>query len=343
MAKTTVGVIGLGLAVAPHARSLTDLRDRVSVKYAFTRTPERREAFAEQYPSFQMIDDLETILNDPEVRAVWLLTPPNTHLELVRRAAAAGKHVLLEKPVEVTTERAEELVRIARRAGITLAVNLQHRFRLGSLQLYELLAQGALGRVANASAYMRLWRSQGYYDEPGRGTIERDGGGVLMTQGIHTLDLLLSLAGPAEQVTAFAATTPIHRMEAEDLVAAAIRFESGAIGTIDATTACYPGFVERIELIGERGTAVLQGAELRVHFQDGRELAAGAEEVVQGGGDPMAFPHDFHRRLHEDFLDAIRTGGEPRIAGEEALKVHRLIDAILRSAAERRIVTVRGG
>ena len=337
---TTVGVIGLGLAVAPHAKSLMDLRDRVNVKYAFSRTPERREAFGESYPAFRMIDDLETILNDPEVDAVLVLTPPSTHLELVRRAAAAGKHVLLEKPVEITTERAEEMVRVARAAGITLGVCLQHRFRLGSLRLYELLAEGALGRIAGASAFMRLWRSQAYYDEPGRGTIARDGGGVLMTQGIPTLALLLSGAGPVREVIAFAATTPVHRMETEDLVAAAVRFENGAIGAIDATTACYPGFVERVELIGERGTAVLEGAELRVHFHDGSDLAAGGEEVVAGGGDPMAFPHAFHRRLHEDFFDAIRPGREPRISGAEALKVHRFIDAILRASAERRVVAV---
>jgi predicted dehydrogenase len=341
MAKLRIAIVGLGMAVAPHAKSLMDLQGRVEVVYAYSRSAARRARFAEQFP-FPLTDDLEAIERDPGVDAALILTPPNSHLETATRFARAGKHVLLEKPVEVSTARAEQLVAACREAGVRLGVILQHRFRLGSLKLAKLIAEGGLGRIASASAYMPLWRPQSYYDEPGRGTRERDGGGVLLTQGIHTLDLLLSLAGPAKEVIAFAQTSPLHRMETEDLVSGAVRFRNGAIGVIDATTACYPGLLERIAIIAERGTAVLTGASLEVFFQDGTRLEAGGEEAVTGGADPMAFPHSFHRRLIEDFIGAIEEGREPRVSGEEALKVHRLIDALLASSESRQVVAICG-
>src|SRR5262249_44734783 len=160
-----------------------------------------------------------------------------THLDLVRRCAAAGKHILLEKPLEISTERALELIEAARGARVTLGVVLQHRFRPAGIKLAELLRAGALGEIAGCSTAIRLWRPQSYYDQPGRGTRARDGGGVLLTQGIHTLDLMLSLAGDVEEVCGYATTTRVHRMETEDLVCAAARFANGAFGTIEATTA----------------------------------------------------------------------------------------------------------
>ena len=335
----TIGIIGLGAAVTPHAKSLLELSDRIRVAYAFSRSQERREAFNALFP-FPTTGDIDAVLNDPEVDAVFVLTPPNTHVDIVARCAGAGKHILLEKPLGMSIEDAERITEVCRTHGVTLGVVLQHRFRLGALKLRQLLTEGALGRLANASAYIRWWRPQkGYYDQPGRGTFEQDGGGVLITQAIHTLDLLVSLTGPVAEVAAFAQTSHLHDIEVEDIVGAAVRYVSGAIGTIDATTVCYPGFKERIELVGDLGTATLTGSELQVHFQDGRELTEGADEDVAGGADPMAFPHHFHRRLIEDFLDALENRGNPRITGEETFEVHRLIGALLRSATERRFVS----
>ncbi len=328
-ARRRIGIIGLGMAVTPHAKSLLDLRERVEVAYAFSPTEARRRAFAERF-AFPLTGDLDAILADASVDAVLILTPPNTHLDLVRRAAAAGKHVLLEKPLEISTERAITLVNACRAAGATLAVMLQHRFRPAAIRLRELLAAGELGAIVGASAGITLWRPQSYYYEPGRGTKARDGGGVLLTQGIHTLDLLISLVGEAAEVAAFSTTTPVHRMETEDLVAASVRWRSGALGTIEATTAAYPGFPERIEIVCEKGTAVLRGTELDVQWHDGRTEKIASDKRAGGtGADPMAFPHDYHRALIVDFLDAIDEQREPRVSGAEALKVHRLIDAIL--------------
>ncbi|MBO3759012.1 Gfo/Idh/MocA family oxidoreductase [Ciceribacter sp. L1K22] len=329
MKKTRIALVGLGMAVTPHARGLIDLADTVEVAYAFSPSEARRRAFGEKFP-FPLCDDIETILADDSVDAVAILTPANTHGELVERFARAGKHVFLEKPLDITTDRAEKLVAVCREAGVKLGVVLQHRFRPAGETLAKLIRDGDLGAIVGCSTIIRLWRPQGYYDEPGRGTFARDGGGVLMSQGIHTLDLMLSLAGPISDVTGFAVTTPVHRMETEDMVCAAVRFENGAIGTIDATTAAFPGFAEEIILTCEKGTAVLRGTELVVQLQNGRRIAIEPDRSAGGtGADPMAFPHDYHRAVMADFVDAIRRNREPRVTGEEALKVHRLIDALI--------------
>src|SRR5262245_17059835 len=269
-----VGIVGLGMAVTPHAKSLMDLKARVQVAYAVSPSAERRGKFAERFP-FRQAERLETILEDESVDAVLVLTPPNTHLEIVRRCAEAKKHVLLEKPVEISTSRAEELVGVCKAANIKLGVVLQHRFRPAAERLRELLPQ--LGRIVSASAMVPNWRPQSYYDQPGRGTRARDGGGVLLTQGIHTLDLFLSYAGEPQEVKSFVTTTPVHKMETEDLVAATVKFKNGAIGTVHATTTAYPGFPERIELIGTKGTALLQGSSLKIELHDGRNIRVEAE------------------------------------------------------------------
>ncbi len=282
-----------------------------------------------------------TILEDRSITAVAVLTPPNTHLEIASQLAEAGKHILLEKPLEVSTARAEQLVATCAAAGVTLGVVLQHRFKPAAERLTAILQAGALGEIVNCSTSIRLWRPQSYYDEPGRGTKARDGGGVLMTQGIHTLDLMLSLAGPVVEVSGYARTSPVHRMETEDLVCAAVRFASGAVGVIDATTAAYPGGPERIELIGTNGTASLVGTALSIHYHDGRSEALAADASPGGtGADPMAFPHDYHLGVWRDFLEAIERKRPPRVSGAEALKVHRLIDALLAASADGRAVQV---
>jgi predicted dehydrogenase len=320
-----VALIGLGMAVTPHAKSLVDLKQRVQVAYAFSPSAARRASFAQRFP-FPQCSDLSTILADRSVQAVLVLTPPNTHLELVERCAVAGKHVLLEKPLEISTSRAEALVEKCR--NVKLGVVLQHRFRPAAEKLREVLPE--LGELVSASTVIPNWRPQSYYDQPGRGTRARDGGGVLLTQAIHTLDLFLSFTPEIAEVKAFSTTTAVHRMETEDLVCAALRFANGALGTVHATTAAYPGYAERIELIGTRGSAVLEGTALTVRFQDGKAIDFKTEGSGGGtGADPMAFPHDWHRGVLADFLDAVERGREPRVNGAEALKVHRFIDLLL--------------
>lgn len=332
MPKKRIAIIGLGMASKPHALSLRDLSDRVDVVAAYSPTPARRAAFAQQY-GFPVIENDDVIFADDTINALLVLTPPNTHLDIVRRAAAAGKHVLLEKPLEVNPDRARELVGVAENAGITLGVVLQHRFRPVSVALAELVAEGRLGDLVGATARLWNWRPQSYYDEPGRGTLARDGGGVLLTQGIHTLDLLVSLTGLPVDVSAHAATSPVHGMETEDIATATMRYGNGALGTIFATTAAYPGFPDMIELIGTKGTARIDGSTLVARFTDGSEVDR--DDGALGGGagaDPMAFSHQHHRAVIADFLDAIDDGRQPKVGGREALKVHRLIETMLLAA-----------
>lgn len=330
MRKT--GIIGLGMASAPHARSLQDLKQRVEVKAAFSPSDERRKAFADAH-GFPVTDSADAIFSDSSIDAVLLLTPPNTHLDLVRRAALAGKHVLLEKPLEISLERAEDLVAVAEKSSVKLGVVLQHRFRPISTALAGLIREGRLGDIVSASARLYNWRPQSYYDQPGRGTKARDGGGVLLTQAIHTLDLMILLAGLPVEVTGYAVTSPVHRMETEDLAFAAIRFENGGIGAISATTSAYPGIPDAVDIIGTKGMARIEGAKMIAHFHDGTQEIV--DDGALGGGagaDPMAFPHHHHRTVIEDFLDAIERDRDPAVTGREALKVHRLIAAILRSS-----------
>jgi predicted dehydrogenase len=333
-----IGLIGLGMAVTPHAKSLVDLGADV---LAFSPTAARRDAFAAKFP-FPTAGDIDAIAADPSIAAVAILTPPNTHLELVEKFAAAGKHILLEKPLDITTARAAAVVAAGGRADITIAVVLQHRFKLAALRLATLLKSGRLGRIVSCSTRIPWWRPQSYYDEPGRGTLARDGGGVLITQGIHVLDLMLSLAGPVAEVCGFTATTPVHRMETEDYAACAVRYASGALGVIEATTANYPGDAERIEFIGTDGCAVLSGYGFSARFHDGSEETFSPPlESCGGGADPMAFPHDLHRAVWTDFLDAVEQHRAPRVTAREALKVHHLIDAMLAAGRSGMNVKVR--
>ncbi len=332
MTKHRIGIVGLGMALKPHALSLGDLAERVEVAAAFAPSRERRAAAAQTY-GLPVVDSLDGVLGDRSIDLVLILAPPWTHLELVQAAAAAGKHVLLEKPVEANAERSLAVVEACERAERTLAIVFQHRFRPGALKLAELLRAGALGAILSASASIRWWRPPEYFAQPGRGTRARDGGGVLLTQAIHTLDLLLHLVGPAAEASAYAATSPLREIDTEDVVAACVRYANGAFGVIDATTVASPGYPERIELAGTRGSAVLEVERLAVSFMNGERVAVDGAAAGGGGADPMAFSHEHHRRVHAEFLDAIDARREPVNSGRSALDVQRLIDALLAASA----------
>ena len=332
--KRGIGVIGLGMASLPHGKSLAALADRVEVKAVFSPSEQRRRDFAKRF-AMPMADSLDDILDDAGISAVLLLTPPNARLEIVEALARKGKHILMEKPVERTTAAATRIVEQCEAAGVQLGIVFQHRFREASLALGARLAEGDLGDIHAVQLSVPWWRPQSYYDEPGRGSYARDGGGVLISQAIHSLDLMLSLTGPVSEVAAIAGTSHFHEMESEDFVGAGLRFATGAIGSLNATTAAYPGSTESLMLAASKGTATLTGGELVIDYQDGRQEKVGETAASGGGADPMAFPHDWHQRLIEDFLDALDRNHEPGVTGRQALEVHRLIDALLLSARER--------
>jgi predicted dehydrogenase len=326
-----LAIIGLGMALKPHALSLRDLGTRVEVAAAFAPSAARREEAARAW-GVPVTDSLDRILGDRSIDMVMILTPPWTHTDLVGKAAAAGKHVLLEKPVDADAKRAAAIVEVCERAGVRLAVVFQHRFRPASLELAKLLREGKLGKLLSASASIRWWRSPEYFAQPGRGTIARDGGGVLLTQAIHTLDLLLHLAGPATEVMAYVDTSPLRRIDTEDVVAGAVRYANGASGVIDATTVTFPGYPERIEIAGTLGSAVLEVETLTVHYMAGERYRLEGASAGGGGADPMAFSHEHHRRVLSEFLDSVAERREPMNSGRSALPVQRLIDAALAAA-----------
>ncbi len=332
-------VVGLGAAAAPHLKSLIDLSARVEIAAACSRSAERRAAMAAAFPHLPVTADLERAIADPTIDMAFVLTPPDAREELVGRLAAAGKHVLCEKPLERTTSAAERIVRACEAAGVRLAVMFQMRRRESSRTLRALLDRGELGRLAFVELRVPWWRPQTYYDEPGRGTLRRDGGGVLITQAIHVLDLLLHLLGPVREVAAVAGTTPLHRMEGEDLAAAGLLFADGTLGSLLATTAAWPGGPEELRIVGEKAVASLVGGTLELLRADGTRERFGTATGSGGGAAFMDFPHDWHRAVIEDFLDAVDQGRAPDSSGRSALRVHRLIDALLLSA--RRGVRVR--
>jgi len=323
-----LAIVGLGNALAPHAKSVVDLSDRVRVVHAVARNAEQRRAVADQY-GFPGTGDWAAAIADPAVDAVMILTPTNSHLEIAEAAFAAGKHVLCEKPLDTTVERAERMVAAGRRAERRLSVMLQLRFREASRRLKALLASGGLGEVQAATMTVPWWRAQSYYDQPGRGVKSRDGGGVLMIQAIHTLDLFRWFVGVSEVDAAVTRTTSLHRMETEDYATALVRLGNGAPGTITATVAAYPGGPEQIMVIGSKGVARMDGSNLRVSYLDGREDVL--EDAVGSGSGTgfMAFSHEPHKAVISDFLDAIEQGRDPAIPGEEALATQRVIDAII--------------
>lgn len=329
------------MVAGAYAAALGDLAPRIRLIGALGARSGSAAAFLDRHPELagaRAYGSVAEIAADPDVGFAIVATPPNARREIVAALAAAGKPTLMEKPVERSLEGARAVVKTCEEAGVPLGIVLQHRARPSSLALRERLDD--LGKLLAVEIVVPWWRRQAYYDEPGRGSYERDGGGALISQAIHALDLALTFAGPVAEVMAMCATTGFHRMEAEDFVSAGLRFRNGAVGTLFATTASYPGEPERIALHHENGSARLTAGSLSIAWQDGREETIGAASGSGGGADPMAFSHDWHRAVIEDFDEALRKGRAPLASGRDALSAHALIEAIERSSREGRSASV---
>ncbi|MFV1878715.1 Gfo/Idh/MocA family protein [Nioella sp.] len=331
-----VVLIGAGMVARTHVAACADAAG-VSLYGVQSRTVEKTRDLAEMAQSLdgypvRVFDDLGAVAADPEVDFAIVLTPPNARADIIRPLAEAGKHILLEKPMGRNADEAREVATICRDAGVMLGVVFQHRMREASRKAAQMIAANDLGALGLVEVSVPWWREQSYYDEPGRGSYARDGGGVLISQAIHTIDLALWLAGPVASVRAMAATTRFHRMESEDFVAAGLEFASGAVGSLVASTASFPGGAESITLHFDRASLHLESGELHVSWRDGRSVVFGAAGGTGGGADPMAFTHEWHQGVIEDFAAALTSGRSPAITGEDALAAHDLIDAITTSA-----------
>lgn len=329
-----IGIIGLGMATQPHMLAIRDLEAAGTARLVggFSPSAARRDGFALRWGA-PVFESQAALLAVPGLDLVLVLTPPGHHLPVARAAAAAGKHLLVEKPLERSAAEAAALVQAARDAGVTLGVVFQHRWRPAARRLKQAVAAGELGDLLSCSASIRWWRDAAYFAQPGRGMKARDGGGVLLTQAIHTLDLLLHLAGPLARIGALARTSGLRAIDTEDMAAAALHFASGAIGALDATTVAEPGYPERVEIAGTGGSASLVAERLELHIK-GRPVEVVEGAMAGGGGaDPMAFDHGPHRAMLAESCAAIAEGRAPAHDGATGLPVLHAIEAMLRSAA----------
>jgi UDP-N-acetyl-2-amino-2-deoxyglucuronate dehydrogenase len=332
-----VGIVGTGTSATQHLTALRDVPNGRAVAIAGT-TLARARALAEQWGVPGAYGSYDDLIADPAVEVVHTCTPPDLRLPIARAAAAAGKHVLVEKPIGRTVAEADQIIEVCERAGVKLAAMFQNRFTPLALRLKAAVDEGRLGRLLLATLTSKWYRTAEYYQStPWRATVERDGGGALINQAIHGIDLLRWICGPVAEVRGLTART-LHPIETEDVGMALLRFESGALGQIVGTSVAYPGYSERIELHGTEGSAVLVQGEGRLEwYLRGEEprTEVAAEQVSAGGRDPRTISYHGHTAEFADFYDAIRRGREPFIPGREGRHALELVEAIYLSSQAR--------
>jgi len=327
-----VGIVGAGNISQTHARAAAAIPGLTVAAVHGANAGKARE-LASTYGA-AAYDDLDAFLRHEPMDMVIIGSPSGVHAEQGIAAARRGRHVLVEKPIDVTAERADELIAAAEEAGVRLAVLYQDRLKPGIVRLKELVGSGGLGRLLQVSARVPWYRPPDYYRRSRwRGTRALDGGGALMNQGIHTVDLLLWLVGDVTRVQARTATL-LHEIESEDTALALLEFASGALGVLEATTAAYPGFPRRVELRGTEGTVVLEhdrivAADLRTPRPD---LVEGKAAETESASSPVVSDAGPHQRMIEDFVRAIETGSRPACDGHEGRRSVELVEAIYRSA-----------
>lgn len=355
----TFALVGCGSIAPTQAKALAALPGEARLTHCCDAKEQLARNFAAQFGLKTATFD--EILADPSIDAVTFCTPSGLHAQLGARALAAGKHVIIEKPMEITPAACEPLLAAQKASGRQLAVISQHRFDPSSQTVRTSLDRGELGRLVLAEARVPWFRTQDYYDSGDwRGTWALDGGGCLMNQGVHTVDLLLWLAGPVKTVYAQMRTAAHERIEVEDVVVATLAFANGAIGTLMATTAAHPGFPVYLGLHGTQGTAIIEGDELQCLAVKGRDTIHGksstahALQVATGGtrsatahasiipaapADPSAWAWgDAHRAQFADFIRAVRTGTNPLVDGIAGRAAVALINAVYESARTGRVI-----
>jgi predicted dehydrogenase len=335
------GIIGAGMIGHFHAKAITAMTGG-TLHSVFDLRQEAAEKLASEYGG-TAYSDMAKFLADDELEIVTVGTPSGAHLEPSLAALNAGKHVICEKPLEITLERIDQLTAAAEANGKTIAAVLNRRFHPGMDAFKKASDEGRFGTLTNASAYVKWYRNQAYYDSAGwRGTWALDGGGALMNQSIHTVDSLLYLAGPVKSVQANTACLAHERIEVEDIVVAIVEFESGARGVIECSTCTWSkdGHPARVQLSGTEGSVFLadeafeiwdfmeekpEDAEIQSTLMKGQEAGLGAN-------DPSAINFYQHQRNFEEVVNAIAEGREPTTSASEARKPVALITAIYESA-----------
>jgi UDP-N-acetyl-2-amino-2-deoxyglucuronate dehydrogenase len=333
------GIIGCGMIANFHARAIHDTRGAklVACYDTFPAAADRLAASTGCKP----YHNLDQMLADPKVDVVTIGTPSGAHLDPALKAAAAGKHVIVEKPLEITLTRCDKIIDACAKNKVKLSTIFPSRFHDSSLEVKRALDGGRFGVVTVGDAYVKWFRSQAYYDSGAwRGTWELDGGGALMNQAIHSVDLLTWFLGPVAEIRAQAATLAHERIAVEDTAVATLRFANGALGVIEASTAIYPGYLKRIEIHGSEGTAAMEEEDIvRWDFAKNERRDAAiyqqmADRKSGGGGasDPSAIGHHGHARQFQNVVDAIRKDSKPSVDGAEGRRSVEIILGIYKAA-----------
>jgi len=334
-----MAIIGTGTVAERHAAAIEALHGAHLVA-VYDSDQDRCRTFAENR-GVAAAESLDDLLSRSDLHIVTIATPSGVHAEVAIPAARSGKNVICEKPLETTLEKADRIIAACEEAGVQLTAVFQARFGDNVQIVRRALDEGRFGRLVLASVQIRWYRSVAYYASAGwRGTWALDGGGALMNQSIHMIDLLLYLAGDVQEVSANIATLTHPGLEVEDTAVANLRFASGGLGVIEASTSCAPGFPRKLELSGENGSVVLEDDRIvRWHFADERpedarirEEGSKSEGLAGAASDPRAAGHEGHRRQFQDMVDAVHEGRSPTIPGREGRKAVQLITAIYESA-----------
>jgi UDP-N-acetyl-2-amino-2-deoxyglucuronate dehydrogenase len=335
-----VGILGAGNISETHARAALSVPG-VEIAAFCGQSADKVARLAGQYGG-GAYTDLDSFLAHRPMDFIAIGSPSGVHAQQGMAAVNRGLHVLVEKPIDVTTERADELIAAADRAGVRLGVFFQDRLRPAVAEMKRLVVDGVLGTPVIISGRVKWYRPPEYYSRSRwRGTLALDGGGALMNQAIHTVDLMLYLFGPVKRVSG-ATATRIHSIEAEDTAVAVLEFESGALGTIEATTSAYPGYDRRIEMTGAEGTVILEHDRLaRVDLRsEAAAVNTAAGDTTASASSPVVSDASAHARVIEDFVRAIRTNTAPACDGREGRRSVELVQAIYRSAKEKAPVAV---
>jgi predicted dehydrogenase len=344
-APVRFALIGTGNISAIHAQAIKEIPGaQLTAAYSVAGL----EDFVKKW-GCAAASSVDELVARKDVDAVCITTPSGSHGEPAIAALKAGKHVLCEKPLEITVEKIDAIIAAARASGAILAAVFQSRFGEGARTVKRAVDAGRLGRITMASAYIKWWRTQQYYDSAGwRGTWEMDGGGALMNQGVHAIDLLTWYVGVPAEVKAIIATLAHERIAVEDTAVAALRFTNGALGVVEGATSTYPGWNKRIELCGDKGSIILEDDAIK--FWQFEKEEPGDEAIRTGGGganigggvaNPMAISTEGHRRQIEDLCNAIREKRQPAVPGSDARNAVATICAIYESAKTGRTVAVK--
>lgn len=323
-------MIGTGAISHKHAQAYKNIGYQLTACTDINAEAGRK--FAAQY-GCEFVPTYEELCKHPNVDYVDVCTFPDFRLQPIEIAAAHGKHIQVQKPISTNLKTARKMIDVAKAGGVVLGVVSQHRFDDSTIFVKQAIAGGRLGKILQADAYVKWWRSPEYYSRPIKGSWAVEGGGAMINQAVHQVDVLLYLAGGVEELFGYWQLGARHKIESEDVICALLKYRDGATGVIQASTAFWPGYSERVEIHGTKGTCIFTGDKLTAWDveNDEGEPAPVEKEVMSGASDPMAIPLTPFERQFLDFGKACKKGTAPLVSGEEGYKALEVVLSVYES------------